>query len=177
MSAYPSPSTSCLNDSPVRIAGDSLKIQFSLSSSMADDGRHWDSNKVAGEAIAASLKTILGEPHIAHKSNIASLIHSPFHTHFISAQFGAKHTAIVSAKSWHILIDFFRQHSALWLLVLTSGSFTRPSWKEQLLGSWVQTCRYLHQWQRYGLSTQDKHLGIDKEEYESKNPGELKLGG
>lgn len=45
----------------------------------------------------------------------------------------------------------------------TSASFTRPSWKEQDLGSWVQTWRYLHQWQRYGLSTQDRHLGTEEE--------------
>lgn len=35
---------------------------------------------------------------------------------------------------------------------------TLPSWKEQLLGSWVHRLRYLHQWQRKVLFTQDRHL-------------------
>lgn len=49
------------------------------------------------------------------------------------------------------------EHSILFSL-RTSGSLTRPSEKWQLWGSWVQTWRYLHQWHRYGLSTQDRHL-------------------
>lgn len=41
---------------------------------------------------------------------------------------------------------------------LTSEALTRPSWKEQLEGSWVHKLRYLHQWQRKALFTQDRHL-------------------
>lgn len=46
---------------------------------------------------------------------------------------------------------------------LTSGFFTRPSWKEQVRGSWVQSCLYLHQWHWYGLLTHDKHLEWSRE--------------
>lgn len=40
----------------------------------------------------------------------------------------------------------------------TSEALTRPSWKEQLEGSWVHKLRYLHQWQRKALFTHDRHL-------------------
>lgn len=40
------------------------------------------------------------------------------------------------------------------------------------MGSWVQTCRYLHQWQRKGLSTQDRHLGERRKRHKSENLGE-----
>lgn len=40
----------------------------------------------------------------------------------------------------------------------TSEALTRPSWKEQLDGSWVHRLRYLHQWQRKALLTHDRHL-------------------
>ena len=40
----------------------------------------------------------------------------------------------------------------------TSEALTRPSWKEQLDGSWVHRLRYLHQWQRKALFTHDRHL-------------------
>lgn len=40
----------------------------------------------------------------------------------------------------------------------TSEVLTRPSWKEQLEGSWVHRLRYLHQWQRKALFTHDRHL-------------------
>lgn len=40
----------------------------------------------------------------------------------------------------------------------TSDALTRPSWKEQLEGSWVHKLRYLHQWQRKALFTHDRHL-------------------
>lgn len=40
----------------------------------------------------------------------------------------------------------------------TSEALTLPSWKEQLLGSWVHRLRYLHQWQRKVLLTHDRHL-------------------
>lgn len=40
----------------------------------------------------------------------------------------------------------------------TSEALTRPSWKEQLEGSWVHRLRYLHQWQRKALFTHDRHL-------------------
>lgn len=42
--------------------------------------------------------------------------------------------------------------------LITSEALTLPSWKEQLLGSWVHRLRYLHQWQRKVLFTQDRHL-------------------
>ena len=41
---------------------------------------------------------------------------------------------------------------------LTSGLWTLPSWKEHSWGWLVHTWRYLHQWQGYGLPTQDMHL-------------------
>lgn len=41
----------------------------------------------------------------------------------------------------------------------TSEVLIRPSWKEQVVGSWVHRFRYLHQWQRKALFTQDRHLG------------------
>lgn len=41
---------------------------------------------------------------------------------------------------------------------LTSEALTRPSWNEQLEGSWVHKLRYLHQWQRKALFTHDRHL-------------------
>lgn len=40
----------------------------------------------------------------------------------------------------------------------TSETLIRPSWKEQVVGSWVHRLRYLHQWQRKALFTQDRHL-------------------
>lgn len=40
----------------------------------------------------------------------------------------------------------------------TSEALTRPSWKEQLEGSWVHKLRYLHQWHRKALFTHDRHL-------------------
>ncbi len=43
----------------------------------------------------------------------------------------------------------------------TSEALTRPSWKEQLEGSWVHKLRYLHQWQRKALFTHDRHLHGD----------------
>jgi hypothetical protein len=42
--------------------------------------------------------------------------------------------------------------------LLTSEILIRPSWKEQVVGSCVQRLRYLHQWQRKALLTQDRHL-------------------
>lgn len=44
----------------------------------------------------------------------------------------------------------------------TSEVLTRPSWKEQLDGSWVHRLRYLHQWQRKALFTHDRHLSEEK---------------
>lgn len=44
----------------------------------------------------------------------------------------------------------------------TSEVLTRPSWKEQLEGSWVHKLRYLHQWQRKALFTHDRHLQENK---------------
>lgn len=41
----------------------------------------------------------------------------------------------------------------------TSETLIRPSWKEQVVGSWVHRLRYLHQWQRKALFTQERHLG------------------
>lgn len=38
----------------------------------------------------------------------------------------------------------------------------RPSWKEQVVGSWVHRLRYLHQWQRNALFTQERHLGGER---------------
>lgn len=46
---------------------------------------------------------------------------------------------------------------AVWMHT-TSEALTLPSWKEQLLGSWVHRLRYLHQWQWNVLFTQDRHL-------------------
>lgn len=42
--------------------------------------------------------------------------------------------------------------------LLTSETLILPSWKEQVVGSCVQRFRYLHQWQRKALLTQDRHL-------------------
>lgn len=51
----------------------------------------------------------------------------------------------------------------------TSEALTRPSWKEQLEGSWVHKLRYLHQWQRKALFTHDRHLdthtGVRKKQH------------
>lgn len=49
----------------------------------------------------------------------------------------------------------------------TSEALTLPSWKEQLLGSWVHRLRYLHQWQRNVLFTQDRHLQGGRESISS----------
>lgn len=49
----------------------------------------------------------------------------------------------------------------------TSEVLTRPSWKEQLEGSWVHRLRYLHQWQRKALFTHDRHLHGPHAEWES----------
>lgn len=49
---------------------------------------------------------------------------------------------------------------------LPPGSFTRPSWKEQDLGSWVQACvRYLHQWQPSTGSPTGQALGTEAERH------------
>lgn len=52
--------------------------------------------------------------------------------------------------------------SCVWSIRLcigpTSEALTRPSWKEQLDGSWVHKLRYLHQWHRKALFTHDRHL-------------------
>lgn len=43
-------------------------------------------------------------------------------------------------------------------VIPTSEMLTRPSWKEQSLAFWVQTWRYLHQWQGKEPFTQERQL-------------------
>lgn len=64
-----------------------------------------------------------------------------------------KQQKVVQASLLLCVCVFF--HVYVWL---TSEALTRPSWKEQLEGSWVHKLRYLHQWQRKALFTHDRHL-------------------
>lgn len=56
--------------------------------------------------------------------------------HYVGALCSKKKKESFDLTKWHSC----HKH---WL---TSGFLTRPSWKEHVRGSWVQSCLYLHQW-------------------------------